>query len=116
MIVIYHNPACKTSQNTLKIIEESGADFRIIEYLNTPPTREELTTHLSNMNISVRDLLRKNGTPYVDLNLDDPKWTDDELISKMLEHPILINRPIVITPIGTRLCRPSETVREILPE
>ncbi len=116
MIVIYHNPACGTSRNALAMIEETGTDYKIIEYLKTPPNREELTTLIADMGISVRDLLRQKGTPYNELQLDDPKWTDDDLITKMLEHPILINRPIVITEKGTKLCRPSETVKDLLPD
>lgn len=116
MIVIYHNPACGTSRNVLAMIEETGARYKIIEYLNTPPNREELTKLIADMGIPVRDLLRQKGTPYDELNLGDSKWTNDELIVKMLEHPILINRPIVITEKGTKLCRPSDTVKDILPD
>lgn len=114
-ITIYHNPACGTSRNTLAMIRKSGEEPRIIEYLKTPPSRAELADLIRAMGISPRDLLRRKGTPYDQLGLDDRKWTDDQLITFMLEHPILINRPIVVTPVGTRLCRPSEAVLDILP-
>jgi arsenate reductase len=114
-ITIYHNPACGTSRNTLAMIRQSGAEPEIIEYLKTPPTRERLVELIKAMGLSARDLLRRKGTPYDTLGLDDLKWTDDELTDLMLEHPILINRPIVVTPKGVRLCRPSEVVLEILP-
>ena len=114
-ITIYHNPACGTSRNTLAIIRQSGEEPRVVEYLKTPPTRSELETLIRDMGLTPRELLRKKGTPYDELGLDDPKWTDAELIGFMLQHPILINRPIVVTPLGTRLCRPSETVLDILP-
>lgn len=113
-ITIYHNPSCGTSRNTLAIIRQSGEEPRVIEYLKTPPSRDELEALIRAMGISARDLLRQKGTPYEELGLDDPKWTDDQLIGFMLERPILINRPIVVTPLGTRLCRPSETVLDIL--
>lgn len=114
-ITIYHNPACGTSRNTLAMIRQSGEEPHIIEYLVTPPTRDELAGLIGAMGIPVRELLRQKGTPYNALNLADPKWTDDQLIDFMMEHPILINRPIVVTPLGTRLCRPSEVVLDILP-
>ncbi|HML44743.1 MAG TPA: arsenate reductase (glutaredoxin) [Hyphomicrobium zavarzinii] len=114
-ITIYHNPACGTSRNTLAMIRQSGEEPRVVEYLVTPPSREELAALIRAMGIPVRDLLRRKGTPYDALGLDDPKWTDDELIDFMMAHPILINRPIVVTPLGTRLCRPSEAVIDILP-
>lgn len=114
-ITIYHNPACETSRNTLAMIRQSGEEPNIIEYLKDPPTREGLIELLKAMGISARELLRQKGTPYDALGLGDPKWTDDELIGFMLEHPILINRPIVVTPKGARLCRPSEAVLDILP-
>jgi len=114
-ITIYHNPACGTSRNTLAMIRQSGEEPRVIEYLVTPPSREELAGLIQAMGIPVRDLLRRKGTPYDALGLDDPKWTDEELIDFMMAHPILINRPIVVTPLGTRLCRPSEAVLDILP-
>lgn len=114
-ITIYHNPACGTSRNTLAMIRQSGEEPVVIEYLKDPPTRARLVELLAAMAIAPRDLLRQKGTPYEDLGLADPKWTDDELIGFMLEHPILINRPIVVTPKGVRLCRPSEAVLDILP-
>jgi arsenate reductase len=114
-ITIYHNPACGTSRNTLAMIRQSGEEPVVIEYLKEPPTREKLVELLNAMGISARDLLRRKGTPYDALGLADPKWTEDELIGFMLEHPILINRPIVVTPKGARLCRPSEAVLDILP-
>ena len=114
-IVIYHNPACGTSRNTLGLIRNSGIEPHIILYLETPPDRSELVELVSAMGISPRDLLRKKGTPYEVLGLDNPAWSDDELIGFMMSHPVLINRPIVKTRLGTRLCRPSEVVLEILP-
>ncbi len=114
-ITIYHNPACGTSRNTLAMIRQSGEEPEIIEYLKSPPSRETLLALLRAMNMTARELLRRKGTPYDTLELDDPKWTDDQLIELMVAHPILINRPIVVTPLGTRLCRPSEAVLEILP-
>jgi arsenate reductase len=114
-IVIYHNPACGTSRNTLAMIRQSGEEPEIIEYLKTPPSRERLKGLIAAMGIPVRALLREKGTPYHDLGLGDPKWSDEELINVMLAHPILINRPIVVTPKGVRLCRPSEAVLDILP-
>ena len=114
-IVIYHNPACGTSRNTLAMIRQSGEEPEVIEYLKTPPSREKLKELISAMGVPVRAVLREKGTPYKELGLDDAKWTDEELIDFMLVHPILINRPIVVTPKGVRLCRPSEVVLEILP-
>ncbi len=114
-MTIYHNPACSTSRNVLAMIRQAGIEPRIIEYLKNPPSREELTTLISRMGMPVRDLLRRKGTPYEELGLDDPKWTDRQLIDFMVKHPILINRPIVISKRGTRLCRPTETVRDLLP-
>jgi arsenate reductase (glutaredoxin) len=113
-ITIYHNPACGTSRNTLAMIRQSGAEPVVVEYLKTPPSREKLVELVKALGISVRALLREKGTPYKELGLDDPKWSDDELIDQMLAHPILINRPIVVTPKGTRLCRPSEAVIDLL--
>jgi arsenate reductase len=113
-ITIYHNPACGTSRNTLAMIRQSGEEPAIIEYLKTPPDRAKLRELIKAMGISVRALLREKGTPYAELNLGDPKWSDDELIDFMLAHPILINRPIVVTAKGTRLCRPSEAVLDLL--
>ena len=114
-ITIYHNPSCGTSRNTLAMIRQSGEEPVVIEYLKTPPSRERLVALLREMKMKPRDLLRQKGTPYAELGLDNPKWSDDELIDFMLAHPILINRPVVETPNGVRLCRPSETVLEILP-
>lgn len=114
-ITIYHNPACGTSRNVLALIRKSGEEPRVIEYLKTPPSRDELVDLILRMGFSPRDLLRRKGTPYDELGLDDPKWTDEELIDLMLRHPILINRPIVVTPRGVRLCRPAETVLDLLP-
>jgi arsenate reductase len=114
-ITIYHNPACGTSRNTLAMIRNSGEAPRIVEYLKTPPARDELIGLIEASGLSVREALRKKGTPYDELRLDDPKWSDAELIDFMLQHPILINRPFVVTPLGTRLCRPSELVLDILP-
>lgn len=114
-ITIYHNPQCGTSRNTLGLIRNAGEEPEIIEYLKTPPTLETLVELIGRMGIAPRDLLRRKGTPYDELGLDDPKLTDDALIDLMLEHPILINRPIVVTPKGVKLCRPSETVLAILP-
>jgi arsenate reductase len=113
-VTIYHNPACGTSRNTLAMIRQSGVEPDVIEYLKTPPSRETLAELVKALGISVRALLREKGTPYKELGLDDPKWSDDELIDQMLAHPILINRPIVVTPKGTRLCRPSEAVIDLL--
>jgi arsenate reductase (glutaredoxin) len=113
-VTIYHNPACGTSRNTLAMIRQTGVEPVVIEYLKTPPSRETLVELVRALGISVRALLREKGTPYKELGLDDPKWSDDELIDQMLAHPILINRPIVVTPKGTRLCRPSEAVIDLL--
>ncbi|ELQ6243627.1 arsenate reductase (glutaredoxin) [Cronobacter sakazakii] len=115
-ITIYHNPACGTSRNTLGLIRNSGVEPAIILYLETPPPRDALKTLISDMGISVRALLRKNVEPYQALGLDDEKIGDAALLDAMLAHPILINRPIVVTPLGTRLCRPSEEVLAILPD
>ncbi len=114
-ITIYHNPACGTSRNTLAMIRQGGEEPVVIEYLKTPPTRERLVELLRKMDTTPRALLREKGTPYTELGLADPEWTDDELIDFMMAHPILINRPIVETPKGVRLCRPSEKVLDILP-
>ena len=114
-ITIYHNTACGTSRNTLAMIRQSGEEPEIVEYLKTPPSRERLIELVRDMGITPRALLRRKGTPYEELGLDDPKWSDAEIIDFMLAHPILINRPIVVTPKGTRLCRPSEVVLDILP-
>ena len=114
-ITIYHNPTCGTSRNTLAMIRQSGEEPEIIEYLKTPPTRERLVELIAAMGIAPRDLLREKGTPYAELGLADPKWSDDEIVDFMMRHPILINRPIVVTPLGVKLCRPSEAVLDILP-
>ena len=114
-ITIYHNPACGTSRNTLALIQNSGVEPTVILYLETPPDRDKLRELISAMGISVRALLRKNVEPYEQLGLAEDRFTDEELIEAMLSHPILINRPIVVTPLGTRLCRPSEVVLDILP-
>lgn len=114
-ITIYHNPACGTSRNTLTMIRQSGEEPKVIEYLKTPPSRDTLVDLIKRMGIGARELLRQKGTPYADLDLGNPKWTDGQLIDFMIEHPILINRPIVVTPLGVKLCRPSERVLEILP-
>ena len=114
-IVIYHNPACGTSRNTLAMIRQSGEEPEVVEYLKSPPSRERLVQLIRLMSIRPRDLLRRKGTPYDELGLDDPKWSDDQIIDFMIAHPILINRPIVVTSKGARLCRPSEAVLDILP-
>jgi arsenate reductase (glutaredoxin) len=113
-VTIYHNPACGTSRNTLAMIRQSGDEPEVIEYLKTPPSRARLIELIEAMGIPVRALLREKGTPYAELGLADPTWSDDALIDVMLAHPILINRPIVVTPKGTRLCRPSEAVLDLL--
>jgi arsenate reductase (glutaredoxin) len=114
-ITIYHNPNCGTSRNTLALIRNSGAEPEVIEYLKTPPSRATLQQLISVMGISVRELLRRKGTPYEELNLDNPALTDEQLLDALQAHPILMNRPIVVTPLATRLCRPSELVLDILP-
>jgi len=114
-ITIFHNPACGTSRNTLALIRNSGAKPTIVEYLKTPPRTEQIRQLLSAMGASVRDVLRKKGTPYAELDLDKPEWSDEQLLAFIEQHPILLNRPIVVTPMGVRLCRPSEVVLEILP-
>lgn len=114
-ITIYHNPACGTSRNTLAMIRQSGEEPEIIEYLKTPLLRDTLVDLMTRMGIGPRELLRQKGTPHAELDLGNPKWTDDQLIDFMVEHPILINRPIVVTPLGAKLCRPSEAVLDILP-
>ena len=114
-VAIYHNPACGTSRNVLAMIRQSGEEPVVIEYVKTPPTRERLKELIGAMAIPVRALLRKKGTPYAELGLGDPKWTDDQLLDFMMAHPILINRPIVVTSKGVKLCRPSEAALDILP-
>lgn len=113
-ITIYHNPKCGTSRNTLAMIRQSGEEPEVIEYLVTPPSREKLVDLLGHMKMKPRDLLREKGTPYAELELGDDKWSDDELIDFMMAHPILINRPIVVSAKGAKLCRPSEEVFELL--
>ncbi|WP_295521647.1 arsenate reductase (glutaredoxin) [uncultured Pseudacidovorax sp.] len=115
-ITIYHNPACGTSRNVLAMIRNSGAEPQVIEYLKTPPDRATLERLIAAMGIAPRELLRQKGTPYEALGLDSATWTDAQLIDFMLQEPILINRPIVVTPLGTRLCRPSEAVLDLLPQ
>lgn len=115
-ITIYHNPACGTSRNTLEMIRNSGTEPEIILYLETPPSRDELVKLLAEMGISPRDLLRKNVEPYENLGLAEDRFSDSQFVDYMLHYPILINRPIVVTPLGTRLCRPSERVLDILPD
>jgi arsenate reductase (glutaredoxin) len=114
-ITIYHNPSCGTSRNTLAMIRQSGEEPEVIEYLKTPPSRAKLVELIAAMRMTPRELLREKGTPYAELNLGDPKWSDDEILDFMLAHPILINRPIVATPRGVVLARPSEAVLDILP-
>ena len=115
-VTIYHNPKCGTSRNVLGLIRATGIEPTIIEYLQTPPTREQLVQLIANMGISVRELLREKGTPYAELDLGNAQWTDDQLIDQIIAHPILMNRPVVVTERGTKLCRPSsEVVLEILP-
>ena len=113
-VTIYHNPACGTSRNTLEMITQSGEAPQVIEYLTSPPSRSELVGLLGKMGVGPRELLRQKGTPFAELGLDDPNLTDDQLIDAMMEHPILINRPIVVTAKGAALCRPSEKVLELL--
>lgn len=115
-ITIYHNPACGTSRNTLALIRNSGVEPEVIEYLITPPDRATLCDLIARIGSPVRDLLRQKGTPYAELGLEDPALSDEALIDAMLAHPILINRPIVVSPLGVRLCRPSEVVLDILPD
>lgn len=114
-VTIYHNPKCGTSRNTLALIRNTGVEPTVVHYLETPPNRETLKQLLSDMDITARELLRRKGAPYDELNLADEKWTDEDLIGFMVEHPILIERPIVVTEWGTKLCRPSEAVLDILP-
>lgn len=114
-VTIYHNPACGTSRNVLGFIRNAGIEPTVVLYLETPPSKQELARLIAAMGIPVREVLRQKGTPYDTLALGNPKWTDDELLDYMVQHPILINRPIVVTPLGTRLCRPSEQVLTLLP-
>ena len=113
-VTIYHNPSCGTSRNTLSMIRNAGIEPTVIEYLKTPPDRATLEALIAAMGVPVREIIREKGTPYAELGLADPKWTDAQLIDFMVQHPILINRPIVVTERGTRLCRPSEVVLDIL--
>ena len=115
-ITIYHNPACGTSRNTLALIRNSGAEPEVIEYLKTPPTKAKLQELLSALGLGARALLREKGTPYAELGLADAKWSDDQLLDFVVQHPILMNRPVVVTPLGAKLCRPSEAVLDILPD
>ncbi|MDU4095326.1 MAG: arsenate reductase (glutaredoxin) [Pantoea sp.] len=114
-ITIYHNPKCGTSRNTLALIRNSGEEPRIVHYLETPPSQDELKTLLADMGISARDLLRNNVEPYTTLGLEEDRFSDEQLIAFMVQYPLLINRPIVVTPLGTRLCRPMEKALDILP-
>lgn len=114
MVKIFHNPKCGTSRNTLALIRNSGVEPDVVLYLETPPSKEQLKKLIFDMSMPVRDVLRQKGTPYEELDLGNAKWSDEELLDFMMAHPILINRPIVVTPIGTKLCRPSEAVLDIL--
>jgi arsenate reductase len=114
MVKIFHNPKCGTSRNTLALIRNSGVEPEVVLYLETPPSKEQLRKLILDMSIPVRDVLRQKGTPYEELDLANEKWSDEDLLDFMIAHPILINRPIVVTPIGTKLCRPSEVVLDIL--
>lgn len=115
-VTIYHNPACGTSRNTLEMIRNAGIEPTVIEYLKTPPSRDELVKMITDAGLSVREAIREKGTPFAELGLDNPELTDDQLLDAMLKDPILINRPFVVTPLGTRLSRPSEAVLDILPD
>jgi arsenate reductase len=114
-VTIFHNPACGTSRNTLALIRHAGIEPTIVEYLKTPPSKEWLRELAAATGQGVRALLREKGTPYAELGLDDPTWTDEQLLDFIVQHPILLNRPLVVTPLGTKLCRPSEAVLELLP-
>ena len=114
-VTIFHNPACGTSRNTLALIRHAGIEPTVVEYLKTPPSKAELQALLLAMDLPVRALLREKGTPYAELDLGNPKWTDDELLDAIGRHPVLMNRPVVVAPLGTKLCRPSEAVLELLP-
>ncbi|WP_454857534.1 arsenate reductase (glutaredoxin) [Rhizobium binxianense] len=115
-VTIYHNPACGTSRNTLAMIRNAGIEPTIVEYLKNPPTREQLVKMIADAGLTVREAIREKGTPYAEFGLDNPGLTDDQLLDAMLKDPILINRPFVVTPLGTRLSRPSELVLDILPD
>ena len=112
---IYHNPACGTSRNVLALLRHAGLEPTVVEYLKTPPSKERLRELLAAMGVGARGLLREQGTPYAELGLDDPKWSDEQLLDFVVQHPVLMNRPVVVTPLGTKLCRPSEEVLELLP-
>lgn len=114
-LIIYHNPDCGTSRNALGLIRNAGIEPHVVEYLKTPPSRALLASLIARMGVPVRAVLREKGTPYAELGLDDPSLTDDRLLDAMMAHPILINRPIVVSPLGVRLCRPSEAVLELIP-
>ena len=114
-VTIFHNPACGTSRNVLALIRHAGIEPTVVEYLKTPPTKEQLRALVAATGQGVRALLREKGTPYAELGLADPKWSDDQLLDFVVQHPILLNRPLVVTPLGTKLCRPSEAVLELLP-
>ena len=114
-VTIYHNPKCGTSRNTLAMLHKAGIEPKVIEYLKTPPTSERLVELIAMMGTSVRDLIRRKGTPFDELDLGDPKWSDDQLIEFMMEHPILINRPIVVAGDNAKLCRPCEVLLELIP-
>lgn len=114
-VTLYHNPACGTSRNTLALIRHAGLEPTVIEYLKNPPSKEALKALVAQTGQPVRALLREKGTPFAELGLGDPKWSDDELFDFIVQHPILMNRPVVVTPLGTKLCRPSEAVLELLP-
>lgn len=114
MVTIFHNPNCATSRNTLALIRNSGCEPEIILYLEVPPSKDQLKKLIKDMSVPVRDVLREKGTPYAELDLANPKWLDEDLLDFMVAHPILINRPIVVTSLGTKLCRPSEVVLDIL--
>jgi arsenate reductase (glutaredoxin) len=114
MVKIFHNPKCGTSRNTLALIRNSGVELEVVHYLETPPSKVQLKQLIADVDIPVRDVLRQKGTPYEELDLGNAKWSDEELLDFMMTHPILINRPIVVTPMGTKLCRPSEVVLDIL--
>jgi arsenate reductase len=112
---IYHNPACGTSRNVLALLRHAGLEPTVVEYLKTPPSKEQLRALVAATGLGVRALLREKGTPYTELGLDDPKWSDEQLLDFVVRHPVLMNRPVVVTPLGTKLCRPSEEVLELLP-
>ena len=114
-VTIFHNPACGTSRNVLALIRHAGIEPTVVEYLKQPPSKAQLRALLVAMGLGVRELLRERGTPYAELQLGDPKWSDDELLDFIGQHPVLMNRPVVVTPLGTKLCRPAETVLELLP-